>query len=63
MAAPYVEITFAPDGTAKVEVHGAHGKACDELVKPAQGLGEVRDRRFKPEYYRAPEKATDKAKA
>ena len=47
-----LEITISPDGAVHVDVKGVKGKSCADLVKfLEESLGEVRDRKFKPDYY------------
>lgn len=46
------EVTIGPNGEITVEVKNGDGKSCLELTQfLEQALGEVTDRKLKPEYY------------
>ena len=46
------EITIGANGEIQIEVTGAKGKECLELTEfLEQALGEVKERKMKPEYY------------
>jgi hypothetical protein len=47
-----IEISIGPEGDVHISTKGVRGKACLELVKfLEESLGEVTDRKLKPEYY------------
>lgn len=57
-------IDFDLDGEVKLEGKGFQGKSCDEAMGAfEQALGVVRDRKNKPEYFRAEVKGNARVKA
>ena len=57
------EITIGPNGQIQVEVKGATGKSCLELTEfLEQALGDVVERKLKPEYYTNKTAETQKIK-
>ena len=57
-------IDFDLDGEVKLEGKGFQGKSCDEAMGVfEQALGVVRDRKNKPEYFRAEVKGDARVKA
>jgi hypothetical protein len=61
---PEIIIDFAPDGEVHMEGKGFQGKTCDAAMGQfEQALGVVKDRKNKPEYFRAEVKDDAKVKA
>ena len=57
-------IDFLPDGQVSMEGKGFQGKSCDEAMGAFEhALGVVRDRKNKPEYFRAEVKGDARIKA
>jgi len=48
-----IHVEIDPEGNVSFDVHCAVGDECEQMVQPFEkALGEVREKRMKPERYR-----------